>query len=111
VENAISVAVVRTKPSVSHIDAAPGFQPLTKEHMENKILISFDIEQVAAALADAGFEASEKAVTDIEEFFKQGGGEFEDFEAAFRNLIADAATDLKLGRAGSPGVRIDRRIS
>jgi hypothetical protein len=77
--------------------------------MENKIVISFDSEQVAAALEDGGFEVSERNVADIAEYIQNGGESVENFDTAFRILILDAAVDLKLGRAGSPGV--DRSIS
>jgi hypothetical protein len=69
--------------------------------MENKIAISFDVEQVAAALEDAGFEVSERNVTDIAEYISNGGEGVENFAAAFRTLIADAATDLKIRKAAS----------
>jgi hypothetical protein len=74
----------------------PGFQPLTEKHMENKIVIWFDLGHVAAALEDVGFEASEQNVADIAEYIGNGGDFVEDFDAAFRTLVADAATDLKI---------------
>jgi hypothetical protein len=67
--------------------------------MENKLVLSFDVKQVAAALEDAGFEASERNVTAIAEYIKDGGESIENFAAAFRTRIADVAADLKLGRA------------
>jgi hypothetical protein len=69
--------------------------------MENKIAISFDVEQVAAALEDAGFEVSEGNVTDIAEYINNGGESVENFDAAFRTLIADAAADLKIRKSAS----------
>jgi hypothetical protein len=81
----------------------------TKEHMENKIVISFDVEQVVAALEDSGFEVSARNLCDVAEYIRNGSEGVETFAAAFRTLIADAATDLKIRRAGSPGG--DRRIS
>ena len=70
-----------------------------KEHLENKIVISFDVEQVAAALEDASLEGSERNVTDIVEYINNGGESVENFAAAFRTLIADAATDLKIRKS------------
>jgi hypothetical protein len=69
--------------------------------MENKIAISFDVEQVAAALEDGGFEVSERNVTDIAEYISNGGEGVENFAAAFRTLIADVATDLKIPKSAS----------
>jgi hypothetical protein len=74
----------------------PGLQPLTKEHMENNIVISFDVEQVAAALEVAGFEVSEGNVADVVEYINNGGEIVEDFDAAFCLLVEDVATDLKI---------------
>jgi hypothetical protein len=74
----------------------PRFQTLTKEHMENNIVISFDIEQVAAALEVAGFEVSEGDVADVVEYINNGGEIVEDFDAAFCLLVEDVATDLKI---------------
>lgn len=78
--------------------------------MKNAIAISFDVEQIAAALEDAGFEAFERNVADIAQYVKNGGESVENFDAAFRTLIVEAATDLKIGRAGSSRARFDRRI-
>jgi hypothetical protein len=73
----------------------------TKEHMENKIAISFDVKQVAAALEDAGFEVSEKNITVIAEYITNGGESIENFDAAFRTLVADAATNLEIKKSAS----------
>lgn len=72
-----------------------------KEHTENKIAISFDVQQVAAALEDAGFEVSEGNVTDIVDYINNGGESVENFGAAFRTLIADAGTDLRIRKSAS----------
>jgi hypothetical protein len=69
--------------------------------MENKIVISFDVEQVAAALEDTGFEVSEGNVADVAEYITNGGESVENFDAAFRTLIADAAMDLKIRKSPS----------
>lgn len=74
--------------------------------MENTIVISFDVEQVAAALGDAGFAVSEKNVAEITKYITTGGEGVGIFAVAFRTLIAGAAAGLKLGRAGRPGVRL-----
>jgi hypothetical protein len=87
--------------SVRKVPAELGLQPSTKEHMENKIVISIDLEQVAAALEDAGFEVSQKNVADIAEHIDNGGEIVEEFDSAFRTLIADIATDLKIPKSGS----------
>jgi hypothetical protein len=70
--------------------------------MENKIVISFVVEQVAAALEDTGFEASEQNVSAISQYIDNGGDFVEDFDAAFRTLISDAATDLRSGKRINP---------
>jgi hypothetical protein len=69
--------------------------------MENELVLSFDVKQVAAALEDAGFEASERNVTAIAAYIKDGGESIENFAAAFRTLIADVATELKLRQSAS----------
>jgi len=71
--------------------------------MENKIVISFDLEHVAAALEYAGFEVSERNVAEIAEHLNNGGEIVENFDAAFSTLIADAATDLKIRKSASAG--------
>jgi hypothetical protein len=53
------------------------------EHMENKIAISFDVEQVAAALEDTGFEASEQNVSAIAQYIDDSSDFAHDFDAAF----------------------------
>jgi hypothetical protein len=69
--------------------------------MENKIVISFDLQQIAAALENAGFEVSEKNLTDVTQYLKNGGESVEDFAAAFRTLAADAARDLGMRKSVS----------
>lgn len=79
---ALECMIVSLKWSLQNIE---DFELKEKEQMENKIAISFDVEQVAAALEDAGFEASERNVTDIAEYVKNGGESVENFDAAFRS--------------------------
>jgi hypothetical protein len=81
----------------------PEVLTMEREHMERKIVIPFVIEQVSAALGDAGFEVSDGNVAQIVEYVNNGGEIVEDFHAAFRTLIADVATDLKIRKGSSAG--------
>ena len=63
--------------------------------MKNKIVISFDLGHVAAALEDVGFEVTEQNVADISEYIGNGGDFVEDFDAAFRTLGSQSRSRLR----------------
>jgi hypothetical protein len=115
---AVKRCQVRAAPCVKHsAGAAPlgsGYRcgsrisTIDQGHMESKTVISFDYGQVAAALEDAGFEASEGNVTAIVDYIKDGGEGVENFAAAFRTLIADVAMELKLRQSASARINAIR---
>jgi hypothetical protein len=71
---------------------------LEKNMVATAVVIDFSVEQVAYALVDAGFEASDKTVAEVVEYINNDGGSesLTDLYTAFSNYVAEAATYLKL---------------
>jgi hypothetical protein len=71
---------------------------MEKNMVATTVVIDFSVEQVACALANAGFEASDKTVAEVVEYINNDGGSenLTDLYTAFSNYVADAATYLKL---------------